>query len=154
MRRRHWTWVLTGAASLAILGAAASAPAVTADEVAIDPDQVAVRAALQPYLAGHASGRGDVMATAFTDGARLSSVVDGRLFVRDAKDYFLGFPGAPAEDEGERRRWIQSIEVVGDMAIARVILLYPGVRFVDYMVLHRVADDWKVVHKAYHAEPR
>jgi hypothetical protein len=35
-----------------------------------------------------------------------------------------------------------------------VILLYPGVRFVDYIIMHRIDGEWTIVHKAYHAELR
>lgn len=155
MSRRYWTLILAGTATLAILAAGLLAPAVTAAPAGpIDPEEAAVRAALQPYLDGHATGRADVMSPAFASTARLSAVIDGRLTVRDASDYLAGLPGAPAPDESERRRWIQSVDIAGDMAIARVVLLYPGVRFVDYMVMHRVDGEWKIVHKAYHAEPR
>jgi hypothetical protein len=154
MRIRTLSWTLAGALSLAILGAIAISPAETTTPLPGDPAESAIRATLHTYMAGHAQGRGEAMASAFTAEARLSAVVDGQLRIMDVQDYLVGFPGAPAADETDRRRWIQSVDVVGDMAVARVVLLYPAVRFVDYMVLHRVEDDWKIVHKAYHAERR
>lgn len=153
MRKRFWTWTLAGVATAAVLAATIYTPTVLANPSGIDPES-AVREALQPYLAGHATGRGDVMAAAFAEGARLSVVQDGKLRVLDATDYFASFPGHQAEDESERRRWIQSIDVAGDMAMAKVVLLYPGVRFVDYIIMHRIDGEWTIVHKAYHAELR
>lgn len=153
MTNRFWRLTIGAVATIAVLGAATYTPALLANPSGIDPE-TAIREALQPYLAGHATGRGDVMAPVFATGARLTAVRDGKLHVVDAADYFASFPGHPAADEGERRRWIQSIDVTGDMALAKVVLLYPGVRFVDYIVMHRVDGEWTAVHKAYHAELR
>jgi hypothetical protein len=154
MTTRVWTGTIAAAAAWLVLAAAAGANGEPAESSAGDPAETAVRAALQPYLEGHAAGCGVIMSAAFMEGARLTEVLAGELHVRDAEHYLAGLPGSAAGNEAERRRWIESVDVAGDMAIARVIRLHPRVRFVDYLVLHRVNGEWKIVHKAYHASIR
>ncbi len=151
---KRWTSVLLLLLAAAVV--AAFTLSLRSDDVATapTPDEGAVRAALQPYLDGHAAGRGEVMAPAFFEEARLSVVVDGQLHIGHAADYLAGWPGQPAPDEADRQRWVESVTVVGDLALAEIILLHPGLRIVDYMVMHRVDGDWKIVHKAYQREPR
>lgn len=153
MRNRIRGWTTAGAAMVAVLAGTTYAPALPATPGGTDAE-AAVREALQLYLDGHAAGRGDIMAPIFAEDARLSVVQRGGLVVRDAADYLTTFPGSPAADEAERRRWIESVDVVGDLALARVVLMYPGVRIIDYMTMHRVDGDWLIVHKAYQPEPR
>jgi hypothetical protein len=154
MKHVIWLSAATAAVALALFALTGHGVGPLAAAQASGSGEDAVREALQPYLDGHATGRGDVMAPAFGDDARLSAVMRGQLVVRDARDYLAGMPGQPAPDEAERRRWIESVDVAGDMAVAKIILDYPQVRFVDYMVLHRVDGAWKIVHKAYQVEPR
>lgn len=62
--------------------------------------------------------------------------------------------GKPAEDEAKRRRWIESVEVSGNAAIAKIILDYPTVKFVDYMTLLKIDGEWKIVNKSFYAETK
>ena len=62
--------------------------------------------------------------------------------------------GKPAADESKRKRAIEAIDVVGNAAVARIILDYPTVKFIDYMTLLKINGEWKIVNKSFYAEPK
>jgi hypothetical protein len=46
------------------------------------------------------------------------------------------------------------VDVTGTAAVARVVLDYPNAHFTDYLSLLKINDEWKVVNKIFHVEPR
>jgi hypothetical protein len=42
--------------------------------------------------------------------------------------------------------------VTGRVAMAKVAVLYEGLRFTDYLTLVKFDDNWKIINKAYHHE--
>lgn len=115
-------------------------------------DEAAVRATLEHYLAGHATGDGAHMRVAFHPEAKLFWVQDGALRQRPSDDYIAGFTGRPAADESRRRRWIESVDVAGTAASGKIVLDYPNGRFVDYMSLLKIDGEWKIVNKIFHRD--
>lgn len=122
---------------------------VFAQDTADPTDFDGVRAALDLYLQGHATGNGDFMREAFHEDANLFWIVDGEVRQRTATEFASAFRGEPAPDEAERERRIVSIEVTGDAAIGVIELDYPTMKFVDYMSLLRVGDRWQIVNKTF-----
>lgn len=58
-----------------------------------------------------------------------------------------------ARDSGyEAQNRILSIEVVGDMAMAKVSSAFPPKQFTDYLNLVRTNDGWRIVAKTYYAQ--
>jgi hypothetical protein len=135
------------AAAVAVVAAVTHAQARQADEAG-------VRAALEHYLQGHATGDGAHMRAAFHPSARLFWVRGDTLNTRTSEDYAAGFTGRPAPDEAQRQRWIERVEVTGNAAIGVVVLDYPQTRFTDYMALLRVGGEWRIVNKTFVAEPK
>lgn len=85
-------------------------------------------------------------------------------FIRDGKftsetfDSFIkrAFTGKPAADEEKRKagRRIEAVDINGNAAVAKIVLDYPAVKFVDYMTLLKVNGEWKIVNKSFYAEPK
>ncbi|MEL6443326.1 MAG: nuclear transport factor 2 family protein [Bacteroidota bacterium] len=125
------------------------APPSSAQDMVAQADFDGVRAALDLYLQGHATGNGDFMREAFHEDAKLFWIVDGEVRQRTATEFAAAFRGEPAPDEAERERRIVSIEVTGNAAIGVIELDYPTVKFVDYMSLLRVGDRWLIVNKSF-----
>jgi hypothetical protein len=117
-----------------------------------DSEEASVRAALEHYLLGHATGDGAHHAMAFHDVANLYWIRDGELATRTSADYIAGAPGEPAEDEAERRREITMVDVTGDAAVARIVLDYPDAVLTDYMSLLKIDGEWKIVNKIFTVE--
>lgn len=114
----------------------------------------AVRAPLEAYLRGHATGLADEFRPAFHPDAQLWGMRNGNLIRMTSEEYINRASGAPAADEAQRRRWIESIDVTGDTAVAKIVLDYPSVRFTDYMALARIDGRWVIVNKMFQADPR
>lgn len=130
-----------------------AAPAF-AQDAADQVDTDGVRAALDLYLQGHATGDGAYMTQAFHPDAKLFWIADGEVRQRTATEFAAGFRGEPAPDEAKRARRIVSVEVTGDAAIGVIELDYPTVKFIDYMSLLRVGDRWQIVNKTFQRIPK
>lgn len=129
-----------------------SIAAVTA--VAQTSDKEAVRIPLENYIKGHATGDGEYMRKAFHTEGNLIFVRDGNYMTRSFAEYIKGFTGKPAEDEANRKRTIEAVDVSGNVAVAKIVLDYPTIRFVDYMSLLKINGEWKIVSKIFYAESK
>lgn len=134
--------------------AAQSTAALPAPAPASADEEAAVRIPLEAYLRGHATGDKDAFRRAFWPEARLWWVRDGQLATRTSEEYINGGSGRPAADEAQRNRRIVSVHVTGNAAIGIIELDYPATRFIDYMALLKVGDEWRIINKSFHAEPR
>jgi hypothetical protein len=140
--------LLYGLSALTLLAglAAFNAPA--------DAEEEAVREAVQYYIDGQAAGDGAIVGRAFHDDAHLTHMREGEIRTIPIAEYLSWFRGEPAEDEAERERWIESVDIAGDAAVAKVVLDYPRVRYTDYMSLLKVDGEWKIIHKNFSAAPK
>jgi hypothetical protein len=130
---------------LAVVATLLVAPAARAQ----DPEEAGIRAALEHYLQGHATGDGAHFQAAFHPIANLYWVAGDTLAQRTSAAYIAGAPGRPAPDEAQRTRRIVSIDYAGTAAMAKIELDYPTVRFVDYMSLLKIGGEWKIVNKIF-----
>jgi hypothetical protein len=130
----------------------AATPAAFATD-AVDEEALA-RKPVEAYLQAHATGNGDLIRAAFLPTARIDGVRDGKAVSRSAEEFAAGFSGKPAEDEAQRTRRIDALEIHGTAGSARVTLDYPKVSFTDYFVLLKVGGEWKIASKVYDAAPK
>lgn len=117
-------------------------------------DKDAVMIPLENYLKGHATGDGEYFKKAFHTEGNLIWIRDGKYTTRSFAEYIAGASGKPPADEAQRKRRIGTVEVVGNAAIATIILDYPTVKFTDYMSLLKINGEWKIVNKTFFAEPK
>ncbi len=114
----------------------------------------AVKVPLENYIKGHATGDGEYMKKAFHTEGNLIFIRDGKFTTRSFADYIAGFTGKSAADEAQRKRWIESVDVVGNAATAKIILDYPSAKLTDYMSLLKINGEWKIVNKIFTSEPK
>ena len=114
----------------------------------------AVKLPLENYIKGHATGDGEYMKKAFHTEGNLIFIRDGKYTTRSFTEYIAGFTGKPAPDEAQRKRSIEAIDVNGNAAVAKIVLDYPSVKFIDYMTLLKINGEWKIVNKSFYAEPK
>jgi hypothetical protein len=119
-----------------------------------EKEEAGVRQALNYYLQGHATGNGEFFRKAFHPEAKLFWVREGKFSQRTSEEYIAGASGKPAPDEAERKRSIESIDITGNAAVAKIVLDYPNGRFTDYMSLLKVDGEWKIVNKTFVVEPK
>jgi hypothetical protein len=115
-------------------------------------EEAAVRAALEHYLQGHATGDGAHFSAVFHPESKLFWVRDGQLMQRTSADYIAGAPGKPAADEAQRKRRIVSVDVTGNAASAKIELDYPSAKLTDYMSLLKIGGQWKIANKIFTSE--
>ncbi|MEQ1645774.1 MAG: nuclear transport factor 2 family protein [Pyrinomonadaceae bacterium] len=117
-------------------------------------DKDAVMIPLENYLKGHATGDGEYFKKAFHTEGSMIWIRDGKYTTRTFAEYIAGASGKPPADEAQRKRRIGTVEVVGNAAVATIILDYPTVKFTDYMTLLKINGEWKIVTKTFFAEPK
>jgi hypothetical protein len=130
---------LLAAASLAVLPFARAQNA----------EEAAVRAAIEHYFRAHATGLGEHHRKVFHPEAKLFAVRDGKFWQLTSEEYISRSSGKPADDEAQRRRSIESVDITGNAAVAKVVLDYPQVRFTDYMSMLKIDGEWKIVNKTF-----
>ena len=116
-------------------------------------DEKAVRAAIEQYFKGHATGSADEMRKAFPPTARIDAVRDGQLMSRTVEEFVKGFNGKPAADEKTRRRTIDHVAMSDTAAMASVTLVHGATTFSDYFVLLKANNEWKIASKVYSSRP-
>ena len=117
-------------------------------------EKAAVRVPLENYIKGQETGDGEYIKKAFYTEGNMIFVRNGKYMSRTFAEFIKGFTGKPEADEKDRKRSIESIDVVGNAAIAKVILDYPTVKFTDYFTLLKIEGEWKIINKSFHAEPK
>jgi hypothetical protein len=126
----------------------------SASKVETSSEKDAVRIPLENYLKAHATGNGEFHKKAFHTEGNLIFIRDGKYTTRSFADYIAGSPGKPAADEDKRKRWIESIDISGNAASAKIILDYPTAKLTDYMSLLKINGEWKIVNKIFTSEPK
>lgn len=117
------------------------------------PDDKAVRAVVQQYFKGHATGDPAEMRKAFHPTAHIEGNRDGKFVSWTAEQYASNFAGKPAADEASRRRTIDQVAIAGDAAMVSATLVHGATTFTDYFVLLKINDEWKIANKVYSRRP-
>jgi hypothetical protein len=125
-------------------------PAVTRGQATEDQ---AVRAAINQYFRGHATGDATEMRKAFLPTAHIEGNRDGKFVSWTAEEYSSRFTGKPAADEASRKRTIDRVEVSGTAAMVSATLVHGATTFADYFVLLKVNGEWKIANKVYSSRP-
>lgn len=136
--------LLAALAVCTLLAGFALAPSSDLDDVMVP---------LNLYMDGHATGNGDLMRQAFHPEAKLFWNDDDGLAQRPSPEFADLFTGRVAQDEADRKRRVVSVDITGDVAVAKIELDYPRVFITDYMTLIRVGDEWKIINKTFTRGP-
>lgn len=116
-------------------------------------EEKAVRAAVEQYFKGHATGDPAEMRKAFLPTAHVDGIRNGVFTSWTAEQYAGNFNGKPAADEASRKRTIDYVSVAGTAAMAGATLVHGATTFADYFVLLKVNNEWKIANKVYASRP-
>jgi len=119
-----------------------------------DTEVAAAAVPLQNYLRAHETGNPDFMRKAFTSDAKISGYMGGHLVSLSLEQYAGRFSGKPANDESQRKRSFEIVDLTVDAAVGKVVLDYPTIKFVDYMTLLKIDGEWKIVNKSFNAQTK
>lgn len=117
-------------------------------------EEAAVRQALEYYFRGHATGQGEHFRKVFHPDSKLFAIREGKYWQLTSEDYITRASGKAPADEAQRKRTVESVDITGNAAMAKVVLDYPQVKFTDYMSLLKIDGEWRIVNKTFHAEPK
>ena len=112
-------------------------------------DREAISKAVQPYIDGAKSGKGDDMKPAFHEDATIFGYAGADLFAGPIQELFAwNDRNGPATELKAR---IASIDVVGSIATMRLELdNLSGHRYTDMFTLLKVDGEWKIMNKVFH----
>ena len=112
----------------------------------------AIANAIQPYLDGARSGKGDDMRPSFHEDATVFGYVGPDLFAGPIQKLFAwNDENGPATELQAR---IASIDLVGTVATVRLELDdWNGSRYTDMFTLLKVDGEWKIMNKVFHLHP-
>ena len=117
------------------------------------PDEKAVRAVVEQYFKGHATGSAAEMRKPFLPSAHIEGNRNGVFTSWTVDEYAGNFSGKPAADEASRKRTIDYVSVSGTAAMAGATLVHGATTFTDYFVLLKVNNEWKIANKVYASRP-
>jgi hypothetical protein len=115
-----------------------------------DAATAGIRAAIERYFQGHATGDPSLMREAFLPTAHIEGIRNGQFTSWTLDEYCALFKGKPAPDEELRQRTIDLIDVSGNSAMAKATLRHGATVFTDYFVLLNVDGQWKIANKVYY----
>lgn len=121
---------------------------------ALPEGEAGARAAVELYLKGHATGQAAPFQEAFHEEMKMFFNRDGVLTRKTAAEYIAGVSGRPAPDEAKRKRRLVSLDVTGDVGIAKVELDYPSAFMTDYLTVIKTGDTWKIISKVVYSQKR
>jgi hypothetical protein len=116
--------------------------------------QEGIRAAINHYFKGHATGDASHMRKAFLPTAHIEGIREGKFTSWTVDEYCANFKGKPAGDETARVRTIDVIDVSGNSGMAKATLVHGGTVFTDYFVLLKVGDEWRIANKVYYGRKK
>jgi putative lumazine-binding protein len=116
-------------------------------------EEQAVRAAIDQYFRGHATGSPEEMRKAFLQTAHIEGIREGKFVSWTAEEYCSRFNGKPAADEAARKRTTDVVDISGTAAMVRATLVHGQTTFTDYFVLLKVDGAWKIANKVYSSRP-
>lgn len=112
----------------------------------------AISRAIQHYINGAKSGKGDDMKAAFHKDATIFGYVGADLFAGPIQQLFAwNDQNGPATGLQAR---IASIDLIDTVATVRLELEnWTGHRFTDLFTLLKVDGEWKIMNKVFHLHP-
>lgn len=119
--------------------------------LAQDSGREAVDKVMQKMMRGFQTGdRNLVFEVLRKDGVVLGySTSKGSVASQSTEEWAQGFSGKPADDEAQRKRSYEIVDVSESSAVVKVLLDYPAWKGVDYLVLLKIDGNWMIVSKTW-----
>ena len=113
-----------------------------------------VHDAIRNYFDGFYASDAAKLSQVFHREANLYTVVEGKVSKMPLDDYLAVVEKRDPVAVSKKTEAILSVNFAGPaVAVARLAVANSSTSFSDFLVLAREADGWRVVAKAYHADP-
>jgi hypothetical protein len=110
----------------------------------------AVKIVCNYYLDGGSNGDSILFSKAFSPGGQMQYMRNDTLVVVPLKDFMARMRHTLTKTE--RKTKIESVEVYGNAATAKLTIEYPTFYFHDIMSLLKTKDGWKIVGKIFYKQ--
>jgi hypothetical protein len=110
----------------------------------------AVKTVCNYYLDGGTNGDSVLFSKAFSPGGQMQYIRNDTLMVVSLKDFMARMPNNGVKQK--RTGKIESVQVFGNAATAKLTIEYPTFYFHDIMSLLKTKDGWKIVGKIFYRE--
>lgn len=103
------------------------------------------------YFEGVYTGNVVLLKSSFHSKTSLYGDINGNEYFKSLNEYLEGVENrkSPKESNEENKMEILSLEIVGDVAIAKVRLPMLGYNYYDFLSLAIVNGEWKIVNKIF-----
>ena len=130
---------------LAHLVASSAANAQTKEQ-----ETEAIKIVCNYYLDGGTNGDSLLFSKAFSPGGQMQYMRNDTVVVVSLKDFMARMPNNGKKTD--RTTKIETVEVYGNAAMAKLTIEYPAFYFHDIMSLLKTKDGWKIVGKIFYRE--
>ena len=110
----------------------------------------AIKTVCNYYLDGATNGDSVMFSKAFSSGGQMQYMRNDTLVVVSLKD-FMGRMRNTGQ-KTDRQTKIETVEVYGNAAMAKLTIEYPTFYFHDMMSLLKTKEGWKIVSKIFYRE--
>lgn len=110
----------------------------------------AIKAVCNYYLDGGTNGDSIMFSKAFSPGGQMQYMRNDTLVMVSLKDFMARMPHSLKKTD--RSTKIESVEVYGNAAVAKLTIEYPTFFFHDIMSLLKTKEGWKIVGKIFHRQ--
>lgn len=110
----------------------------------------AVKTVCNYYLDGGTNGDSVLFSKAFSPGGQMQYMRNDTLVVVSLKDFMARMPNSGKKTE--RSTKIESVDIYGNAAVAKLTIEYPTFYFHDIMSLLKTKEGWKIVGKVFYRE--
>jgi hypothetical protein len=115
-----------------------------------EQDIEAVKTVCNYYLDGGTNGDSILFSKAFNPGGQMQYMRNDTLVVVSLKDFTARMPNSGKKTD--RTTKIESVEVYGNAAVAKLTIEYPTFFFHDVMSLLKTKEGWKIVGKIFYRQ--
>lgn len=123
---------------------------MTAKAQTKEEEIAAVKTVCNYYLDGGSNGDSVLFSKAFSPEGLMQFMRNDTLRVVPLKDFMARMRNTGKKDE--RKTTIESVEVYGNAAVAKLTIEYPTFYFHDIMSLLKTNNGWKIVGKIFYRE--
>jgi len=121
-----------------------------------ETDNQKIEQTLQDYFDGMHYGRSELILKSFhEDGGMRGDMSDTGVREDMSRQEFVDYIDShptPSETGEAYDMGVHSIEITGQVAMAKVYNLYMGIMFTNYLLLVNEDDHWSILHKVWHAD--
>lgn len=110
----------------------------------------AVKTVCNYYIDGGTNGDSVTFSKAFSPSGLMQYMRNDTLKIVSLKDFMAGMKNSGKKQD--RKSKIESVEIYGNAATAKITIEYPTFYFHDIMSLLKTKEGWKIVSKIFYRE--